>query len=79
MQFEVLVELKKEVLDTEGRAIQQTLRRLGHDSLTAVSVSKRFVVAIDEATTHQPEQLARELAAEHLANPVSETFTVRKL
>lgn len=79
MQFEVLVELKKEVLDTEGRAIQQTLSRLGHKSLTDVMVSKRFVINVDEDSGDTAEKLVHDLAAEHLANPVSETFQVRKL
>lgn len=78
MKYEVLVELKEEVLDTQGRAIQQTLLRLGHDRLGSVKVSKRFVldVAGDEA---QAAALVKTLAAEHLANPVAEIFTIRKL
>lgn len=77
-RFEVLVELKPEVLDTQGRAIQSTLGRLGHGELKKVMVSKRFVVDI-EASADEAFQKAENLAKEHLANPVSETFLVRKL
>ncbi len=78
MKYEVIVELKEEVLDTQGRAIQQTLQRLGHDRLSQIKVSKRFVldVAGDEG---QAAALVKTLAAEHLANPVAETFSIRKL
>ncbi len=78
MKYEVIVELKDEVLDTQGRAIQQTLQRLGHDNLGSVKVSKRFVldVAGDEA---QGLALVQKLAAEHLANTVAETFSCRRL
>lgn len=78
MKYEVIVELKEEVLDTQGRAIQQTLHRLGHAQLESVKVSKRFVLEIagEEA---KALSLAQSLAAEHLANTVSETFSVRKL
>ena len=78
MQFEVLVALKKEVLDTQGRAIKETLNRLGHNELVDVHVSKRFVIDI-EGTDAEAFKKAEFLAKEHLANPVSETFVVRKL
>lgn len=78
MQFEVLVALKKEVLDTQGRAIKETLNRLGHSELLDVQVSKRFVIHIDGEGEAALEK-AKLLAKEHLANPVSETFELRKL
>ncbi len=79
MQFEVIVALKREVLDTEGRAIQSSLSRLGHSDLTGVSVSKRFLLEIDLPSEGEAIKKAEMLASEYLANPVSETFTVRKL
>ena len=77
-RYEVIVELKKEVLDPEGRAIQETLVRLGHKAVQAVDVSKRFVLVID-GDVGRAEQLARELAREFLANPISQTFQVKRL
>jgi phosphoribosylformylglycinamidine synthase len=76
--YEVVVELKEEVLDTQGRAIQQTLARLGATQLKAVKVSKRFLLDLDGDEASNLE-LVQKLAAEHLANPVSETFQCRKL
>jgi phosphoribosylformylglycinamidine synthase len=73
MSYEVVVQLKKEVLDPEGRAIQETLGRLGFRALKGVTVSKRYVLELDD------EQTAGQIAREFLANPVSETFTVRRL
>jgi phosphoribosylformylglycinamidine synthase subunit PurS len=78
MNYEVIVELKEEVLDTQGRAIQQALGRLGHKDLKSVKVTKRFVIAID-GHEKDAEALATQIAREHLANPVAETFQVRKL
>ncbi len=77
MNFEVIVELKKEVLDAQGRAIKESLQRLGYESLSDIKVSKRFVLALPNEKN--PEQKAQEIANAFLANPVSETFTVRKL
>ena len=78
MKYEVIVELKEEVLDTQGRAIQQTFQRLGHSTLTEVRVSKRFVLDVEGDET-QGLALVQKLAAEHLANTVAETFICRKL
>ncbi len=78
MIYEVVVELKEEVLDTQGRAIQQTLARLGSTQLKAVKVSKRFLLDLEGDDASNLE-LVQKLAAEHLANPVSETFKCRKL
>ncbi len=78
MQFEVLVELKGEVLDTEGRAIGESLRRLGFGELKDVKVTKRFLLNID-GDQQRADQVAQQIAREYLANPVSETFKVKKL
>lgn len=79
MKFEVIVELKEEVLDTQGRAIQQTLKRLGHEDLVGVKVSKRFVLDVNSDDEAGARRLVDTLAAAHLANPVAETFISRRL
>lgn len=78
MQFEVTVQLKKEVLDPEGRAIQETIARLGEARLHKVTVAKKYVLEIDDAPS-QARLLADQIAKEYLANPVSETYEVRPL
>ena len=79
MSYEVIVQLKKEVLDPEGRAIQETLGRLGFRALKSVTVSKRYVLDLDGHGEAEQKTAAERIAREFLANPVSETFQVRKL
>ncbi len=78
MEFEVIVELKKEVLDAEGRAIKQSLERLGYKELKDVKVSKRFVIEMDGPLKDVAKK-AETIAKEFLANPVSQHVTIRKL
>jgi len=78
MQFEVIVEWKKEVLDPQGRAVTDTLHRLGHKGINAVQVSKRFVVDVG-AEEANPLQTVETVARDFLANSVSETFQIRRL
>ena len=78
MNYEVIVELKPEVLDTQGRAIKDALNRLGHGDLKSVKVQKRFVLEIEDGVK-DPEALIQKLASEHLANSVAETFKAKRL
>ena len=78
-KYEIIVQLKKEVLDPEGRAIQETLGRLGFRALKAVEVSKRYVVEIDADGAADASITADKIAKEYLANPVSETVTIKRL
>ncbi len=75
MEFEVLVQLKGEVLDPEARAIQEAL---AHHGVIGVSVSKRFTVKLNKDCKN-PDQTINEIAAHYLANPVAQTFVVKRL
>jgi phosphoribosylformylglycinamidine synthase len=79
MIYEIIVQLKKEVLDPEGRAIQETLGRLGFDALKGVTVSKRYLLEVDETQADKGQAVVETIAKEFLANPVSETFQIRRL
>lgn len=78
-KYEIIVQLKKEVLDPEGRAIQETLGRLGFHTLKGVEVSKRYVVEIQPEGSADGTPTAEKIAREFLANPVSETVTIKRL
>ncbi len=79
MEFEVIVELKPEVLDAPGRAITESIRELGRRELQAVRVTKRFVLSLEGDDSSSLLHKAESLAREFLANPVSETFKVSPL
>lgn len=78
MNYEVIVELKPEVLDTQGRAIKDALTRLGHSDLKSVRVQKRYVIELEDDAKN-PDQLVERLALEHLANSVAESYVAKRL
>lgn len=78
MEYEVLVQLKGEVLDPEGRAIQHNLSHSGIEKIESISVSKRYVVKFN-ADTENAEQLIKKIASEYFANPVSQIFSIKRL
>lgn len=77
-KIEVLVELKPEVLDPQGRAIHETLSRIGVKGIEKVKVSKRFVLEVSSELASDKSALEK-LAADFLSNPVSETYVLKFL
>ncbi len=72
-RFVIDVMLKPEIHDPQGEAIASACRRLGFGQVGGVRQGKRFEVELSEPASQ--EDVAR-LAAELLANPVIEEFSV---
>jgi phosphoribosylformylglycinamidine synthase subunit PurS len=72
-RFVVNVMLKPEIHDPQGDAIASACHRLGFAAVAGVRQGKRFVIELSEPLS---EQRIAELAAELLANPVIEEFSV---
>jgi phosphoribosylformylglycinamidine synthase subunit PurS len=71
--FVVNVMLKPEIHDPQGDAIASACRRLGFAQVAGVRQGKRFIIDVSEPVS---EQRIADLAAELLANPVIEEFSV---
>ena len=48
LKFSVTVTLKKEVLDPQGKVVQNTLNSLGMSNLKSIRQGKYFEIEIDE-------------------------------
>lgn len=77
MKYKIHVAFKKEVLDPEARAVEQTLRKKGFPGLKNITISKTFSLDLDEKTTSQEE--IENLARNYLTNPLSENFVIQKV
>jgi phosphoribosylformylglycinamidine synthase subunit PurS len=73
----VEVMLKPGTHDPQGEAIAGACRRLGIGDVAGVRQGKRFEIELAGAADEQALARVTELAAELLANPVIEEFTVR--
>lgn len=71
----VTVRLKPAILDPQGRAVQATLRRLGHEGVAELRVAKVVEFTIDGAPD-EAEAEVRRIAEEVLANPVMEDVEI---
>lgn len=69
------VMLKPSILDPQGRAVLQTLQRLGYDAVKDVRVGKRVELKLEGELGEVRRQVA-EMSEKVLSNPVMETFEV---
>lgn len=69
------VMLRRSILDPQGRAVEATVRRLGHGNVRGVRVGKRITFAVDGELAEVEAQVAA-LATDLLSNPVMEDVQV---
>jgi phosphoribosylformylglycinamidine synthase subunit PurS len=78
MKAHVYVTLKKTVLDPQGQAIHNALRKMRYAGIADVRQGKHFELTLEDGI---PEASARteveRIAREVLTNPVIEEFTFR--
>lgn len=67
----VHVMLRRAILDPQGRAVQSTLARLGHDNVSDLRVGKRIELRLRGERAAVEAQLDR-IATSVLSNPVME-------
>jgi len=67
--------LKRSILDPQGRAVEATLHRLGHDNVSDVRIGKRIELKL-EGERDQVERQLRDVADKVLSNPVMEDVEV---
>ena len=70
------VTLKRDVLDPQGKAIQNACRSLGHPSVKSVRQGKLFELELDAGDEAQARAVLRELCEKLLANPVIEDYSI---
>jgi phosphoribosylformylglycinamidine synthase subunit PurS len=70
------VMLKPEIHDPQGEAIASACHRLGFDQVRSVRQGKRFELDLAGHADESAVQQMTKLAAELLANPVIEYFSV---
>ncbi|MEX2535473.1 MAG: phosphoribosylformylglycinamidine synthase subunit PurS [Trueperaceae bacterium] len=75
-EFRAVVDvmLKRSILDPQGRTVETTLKRLGHENISDLRVGKRIEMRLSGEREALERQLD-EVAHKTLANPVLEDVT----
>ena len=79
MKFSVTVTLKKDVLDPQGKVVQNTLQSLGMDNLKSIRQGKYFEIELDDNNQNLAEKKVDEMCKKLLANLIIEDYKVNKI
>jgi len=78
LKFSVKVTLKKDVLDPQGKVIQQTLINMGMNSLETLRQGKYFEIDINENDEIKANNKIEEMCNKLLVNLIIEDFKISK-
>ena len=76
MKVQVIITLKKNVLDPQGKVIQQTLDGMGFNNISEVRQGKFFEIEIDEKDQKKAKEKVEDLSKKLLANSLIEDYKI---
>ena len=76
MKVSVVITLKKDVLDPQGKVIHQTLDGMGFDDINEVRQGKYFLIDTKETDKKKAESKVEDMCKKLLANLVIEDFKI---
>ncbi len=79
MKFAVTVTLKKDVLDPQGKVVQQTLKNMGMITLQNLRQGKYFEIDIKDDNEENAKSKVDEMCKKLLVNLIIEDFTISKI
>jgi phosphoribosylformylglycinamidine synthase subunit PurS len=71
----VFVRPRKGILDPQGRAVEQSLKSLGFDSVSRVNVGRYILLDIEAADLDMARESVRKMCSQLLTNPNIEDYT----
>ena len=79
MKFSVTVTLKKDVLDPQGKVVQNTLINMGMSNLKNIRQGKHFEIEVDEINTEVARKKIDEMCKKLLVNLIIEDYKINKI
>jgi phosphoribosylformylglycinamidine synthase PurS subunit len=76
MKISVIITLKKDVLDPQGKVIHQTLDGMGFNDINEVRQGKYFEIHTNESDPKKAKEKVEEMCKKLLANLVIENYKI---
>ena len=76
MKFSVTVTLKKDVLDPQGKVVENTLVNMGMNNLKSIRQGKHFEIEVDENDQKNAEKKVDEMCKKLLVNLIIEDYKI---
>ena len=77
MKLQVIVTLKKDVLDPQGSAIKNSLSNMGFKNIESLRQGKIFEISLTEKDEKTALSKAKDMCEKLLANLTIESYTVK--
>ena len=78
MKFSVTVTLKNDVLDPQGKVVQNTLVNMGMNNLKSIRQGKYFEIEVNESDDEIAEKKVDEMCKKLLVNLIIEDYKIFK-
>ena len=79
MKYSVTVVLKKDVLDPQGKVVQNTLFNMGMSDLKNIRQGKFFEIEVSENDPAKAEKQVYEMCEKLLVNLIIEDYKINRL
>ena len=78
MKFSVTVTLKKNILDPQGKVVENTFINMGMNSIKSIRQGKYFLIEVDENDQTSAEKKVDEICKKLLVNLIIEDYKINK-
>tara|TARA_B100000963_G_scaffold326068_1_gene312809 strand:+ start:246 stop:485 length:240 start_codon:yes stop_codon:yes gene_type:complete len=79
LKFSVTVTLKKDVLDPQGKVVQNTLLNMGMKNLMNIRQGKHFEIEVNEKDQIVAQKKVDEMCKKLLVNLIIEDYKINKI
>ena len=79
MKLAVIITLKKDVLDPQGKVIEQTLQNMGINSLKNLRQGKYIEIELDELDEKKAHDTVENMCKKLLVNLIIEEYKIKKI
>ena len=79
MKLSVTVTLKKDVLDPQGKVVENTLKNMGMVDLKSIRQGKHFEIEVNENNLTEAENKVNDMCKKLLVNLIIEDYKISKI
>ena len=76
MKISAIVTLKKDILDPQGKVVNQTLKNMGYENVVNIRQGKYFEIDLNENNKEKGRKIAEEICKKLLTNVIIEDYEI---
>ena len=77
MKISATITLKKDVLDPQGKVVNQTLKNMGYENVVSVRQGKYFEIELKESNKEKAKKTIEDISKKLLTNSVIEDYKIK--